>query len=282
MPRTALPAVTSGVNDDDRCEIDALRRRLTALHLEHAAAALGEIVARSVSESWSPPVFLDHLLRAEADAREERRIRTSLRLSGLPGGITLADFDFAFQPAVERTRIETLATGAWIQDRRSLLLLGPPGVGKTHLAIGLGVAAVERGFSVSYTRIENLLHDLRRDAHLPPSQLRRRKYMNAALLIIDEMGFEPLTRDDANLFFRLVSYRYQRGSILITSNKNVRDWPEMLAGDETLAGAILDRLLHASHVLPIKGRSYRLRDLDDRIAAAEARSAAVANNGRAA
>lgn len=253
-------------------EIDDLRTMLIDMKLEHAAGQLSDLVAQSVSCDWSPTVFLDRILHAEAQAREERRIRTSLRLSGLPTGITLADFDFAFQPAVERARIETLATGAWIKDRRSLLLLGPPGVGKTHLAIGLGVAAIERGFSVSYARIENLLHDLRRDAHLPPSQLRRRKYMNAALLIIDEMGFEPLTRDDANLFFRLVSYRYQRGSILITSNKSVREWPDMLAGDETLAGAILDRLLHASHVLPIKGRSYRLRDLDDRLAAAEARA----------
>lgn len=251
-------------------EVADLRRALHALKLDHAAEAIGDLIGMSVSETWSPPRFLEQLLRTEAEAREERRVRTSLKLSGLPSGITLSDFDFGFQPAVERARIETLATGAWIADQRSLLLLGPPGVGKTHLAIGLGVAAIERGFSVCYCRIENLLHDLRRDAHLPPSQLRRRKYMNAALLIIDEMGFEPLSRDDANLFFRLVSYRYQRGSILITSNKNVRDWPEMLAGDETLAGAILDRLLHASHVLSIRGRSYRLRDLEDRLAAAEA------------
>jgi len=246
-------------------ELDDLRVALRRVHLDHAADQLGDLLAASVREDWSPPVLLDRLLAAEASAREERRIRTSLRLSGLPSGITLRDFDFAFQPAVERARIETLATGAWIRDQRTVLLLGPPGVGKTHLAIGLGVAAVEQGFSVSFARIEHLLHDLRRDAHLAPNQLRRRKYMNSALLIIDEMGFEPLSRDDANLFFRLVSYRYRRGALLITSNRHVREWPEMLAGDETLAGAILDRLLHASHVIPISGRSYRLRDLDDRL-----------------
>lgn len=246
-------------------ELDTLRETLTRLKLEHAAAALGTILGDAVRDDLGHSVFLDRLLTAEAAAREERRIRTSLKLSGLPHGITLASFDFAFQPAVERRKIETLATAQWIRDRQALLLLGPPGVGKSHLAAGLGVAAVERGLSVVFYRIEELLHDLRRDARMPPAHLKRRKYMNAALLIVDEVGFEPFSREDANLFFRLVSYRYQRGAILITSNKSIRDWPEMLAGDETIATAILDRLLHASHVLNIKGRSYRLRDLDDQL-----------------
>lgn len=249
-------------------DLDSLDAALRRLRLDHAADQLGALLAESVREDWSPPTLVAELLGAETAAREERRIRTSLRLSGLPSGITLDDFDFAFQPAIERSRIQTLATGAWIREQRTVLLLGPPGVGKTHLAVGLGVAAIQQGFSVHFSRIEHLLHDLRRDGHLPPSQLRRRKYMNSSLLIIDEMGFEPLSREDANLFFRLVSYRYQRGALLITSNRSVRDWPDMLAGDETLAGAILDRLLHASHVLPIAGRSYRLRDLEQHLAKA--------------
>ena len=104
---------------------------------------------------------------------------------------------------------------------------------------------------------------LRTDAEMPPSRLKRRKYMSTALLIIDDLGFEAMCREDASLFFRLVTYRYGRGAILITTNKSVRDWTELLAGDEVLAAAILDRLLHRSHVLNIKGRSYRLRDLED-------------------
>lgn len=107
-----------------------------------------------------------------------------------------------------------------------------------------------------------MLTDLRRDADLSPSRLRRRKYLNSALLVIDEVGFEPMTRAEASLFFRLVSYRYGRGATLITTNKGIQDWPELFAGDEVLATAILDRLLHHSHVLNIKGRSYRLRDLE--------------------
>jgi DNA replication protein DnaC len=142
------------------------------------------------------------------------------------------------------------------------LLLGPPGVGKTHLAIALGVKAIEAGFSVIYLRVEDLLHLLRHDALIPPAQLRRRKYMNVALLIVDEVGFQAFTKEEANLFFRLVSYRYQRGAICITSNKAVKEWPDMLAGDEVITSAILDRLLHASHVLNIRGRSYRLKELE--------------------
>lgn len=142
------------------------------------------------------------------------------------------------------------------------MIQGPPGVGKTHLAIALGVRAIENGFSVAFHRLEDLLAALKRDADVSPHRLRRRKHMNVALLVIDEVGFEPMTRQEASLFFRMVSYRYGRGSTLITTNKGIRDWPEILAGDEVLATAILDRLLHHSHVLNIKGRSYRLRDLE--------------------
>ncbi len=113
-----------------------------------------------------------------------------------------------------------------------------------------------------FYRLEDLLTALKRDADLPTRRLRSKKYLSTSLVIIDEVGFEPMTRQEASLFFRLVSHRYQRGSILITTNKGIRDWPEVLAGDEILATAILDRLLHNSHVLDIKGRSYRLRDLE--------------------
>jgi DNA replication protein DnaC len=122
---------------------------------------------------------------------------------------------------------------------------------------------VECGFSVAFSRLEELLHAMRKDADVPPTRLKGKKYMKAGLVIIDEVGFETFTRQEANLFFRLVSYRYQRGSLCITSNKAIKDWPEMLAGDEVITTAILDRLLHSCHVLNIRGRSYRLRDLED-------------------
>lgn len=248
-----------------KIDLDATRQRLERLELNRAADELDGLLTLAVKEQMAPHSMVDRLLDEELSYREERRIRTSLKLSGLSTGQTLANFDFAFQPSIERSRIETLATCQWIRENRTLLIQGPPGVGKTHLAIALGVRAIENGFGVVFYRLEELLALMRRDAELTPSRLRRKKYINTALLIIDEVGFEPMTRQEASLFFRLVSHRYQRGSILITTNKGIKDWPEVLAGDEVLATAILDRLLH--HRFDIKGRSYRLRDLERAVVA---------------
>jgi len=244
-------------------DLSALLAQLSRLGLDFAAEALPGLLTRAVKEDLGPPALLGRLLSGELERREERRVRTSLKLSGLPSGQTLANFDFAFQPAVERSKLEALATCARLREKQGLLILGPPGVGKTHLAVSLGVKAVECGFSVAFFRLEELLHAMRKDAEAPPTRLKGKKYMKAALVIIDEVGFETFTREEANLFFRLVSYRYQRGSLCITSNKAIKDWPEMLAGDEVITSAILDRLLHSCHVLNIRGRSYRLRDLED-------------------
>jgi len=159
----------------------------------------------------------------------------------------------------------TLAACAWIREHETVLIQEPPGVGKTHLAVGLGVKAIENGFSVAFFQLEDLLFVMKQAADLAPRALRRKKYLNVALLIIDEMGFQALDRQEASLLFRLVNYRYGWGSILITTNKSVKDWPEILAGDDVMATALLDRLLHRCHVLSIKGRSWRLRDLEARL-----------------
>ena len=177
--------------------------------------------------------------------------------------MTLGNFDFSFQPSIERSRIETLSTCAFVRQRETILIQGPPGTGKTHLSVALGVKAVENGFSVAFYTLDALLHAARRDADRPPQRLKGLKYHKSSLLIIDEMGFQPLSRSDASLLFRVVNYRYDKGSTIITTNKSVKDWPEILAGDEVMATAILDRLLHRSHVLNVTGRSYRLKDLEN-------------------
>lgn len=225
-----------------KLDIDATRDKLAALGLGHAVEALESLLAEAVQREFAAHVFLDRLLDAERSGREERRIKTMLKTSKIPTGQTLENFDFAFQPAIERSRIETLATGTWIRNAEVVLLQGPPGVGKSHLLVSLGVRAIQLGFSVQYFRFDELLTALGVDAQLPAARIKSRKYMSSSLLLIDEMGYDPMTREEASLFFRLVSYRYGRGAMIITTNKSIRDWTELLAGDEVLATAILDRL----------------------------------------
>ncbi len=243
-------------------DISLLSERLDLLRLVFAAEHLGDLVSQSVKQDWNATQFLDELLRLEIERQEERRIAQSIRISHLPSGPTLSNFDFAYQPSVSRSQIETLATCQWIRNCQGLLLQGPPGVGKTHLCVALGQRAIENGFSVCFTRVDELLYQLKQDAELSPARVKHKKYMVSNLLILDEFGYQTLSRDQANMFFRLVNYRYQRGSIALTTNKGITSWPEVLAGDEVLAGAILDRLLHSATVLNIQGRSYRLRDLE--------------------
>jgi DNA replication protein DnaC len=244
-----------------RVDLDGIAERCASLGLVHAAECLGEMLEEAARDDLTPARFLERVLEREAERKNERRVATSLKLSGLPQGRTLEGFDWTFQPRADRQKLEMLSTCAYVRSRENVLFLGPPGVGKSHLAVALGVKAVKNGFSVTHFVLDELMHALKADAAVPPARLKAKRYLNSALLIVDEVGFRPLDRHEANLFFRLISARYEKGSIILTSNKHVRDWPEIFAGDEVLATAILDRLLHHVHVVHIDGRSYRLREL---------------------
>lgn len=238
---------------------ERLHNNLAHLKLDTIEAILDNYLELAARDDKTTMEVLDYLLEQERKHRDAAAIDRRMKSAVFPVKKTLEEFNFDFQPSIERSVIEDLATLRFIHNAENLVLLGPPGVGKSHIAVALGIEAVKAGFSAYFANASNLIERLKKANREGVLEKKIKDFMRYNLLIIDEMGYLPFDEEGAHCFFQLISKRYEKSSIIFTSNKSYGEWGEIFK-DHVIAVALLDRILHHSTTINIKGESYRLKE----------------------
>ena len=266
MPRgkqAAPTAVSTGFPAAEAADIARLVEDLDAMLSRLRLGAIREQLDALLDEAARRQLNLREALAwlcaAEVASKEQRRLSMAMTIARFPFVRTLEGFEFEAQPSIDPGKIRDLATCRWVANGDNVVLQGPPGVGKTHLEVALGREAVARGYTVQFTTAMELLGSLVKGQQQGTLEVRLAQYSKPKLLIVDELGYLPLEPQAGHLFFQLISRRYEQGSVLVSSNRPGEEWDEVF-GDQVVAAAILDRLLHHSHVVTIRGDSYRLRE----------------------
>jgi DNA replication protein DnaC len=234
------------------------QEHLTALSLTHAAHRLEEILSKAQEEGWPTSKTINILLSSERTARAEKARERRFKNAGFPYMATIEEFDFGFQTSITKKQMLQLQELTWLESAFNVMFLGPPSTGKTHLAVSLGITAVNQGYKTVFIHMDQLIHALKTQEISPKSRKRIQKLYQADLVIIDEVGFHPVNRSEANLLFGVVNQLYQQTSIILTSNKGLIEWGEFM-GDPVITAAMLDRLMHKCEIFDLDGDSYRLK-----------------------
>jgi DNA replication protein DnaC len=238
---------------------ETLRNRLQQLRLSGLASALDVRLQEATGHNLSHLDFLELILQDEINVRQQRQLARRQKLAAFHNTRTLEDFDFSFNPGIKRKAIYDLAAGQFIREAKDVLFIGPPGVGKSHLAQAIGYQALKMGFVVLYRSIFDLIHELREADLLPSKGKPLSRYLKPDLLIIDDMGLKQLPAQSGEYLFEIIMRRYENRSTLMTSNRPIVEWGK-LVGDVPTATAILDRFLHHAEIIQMTGKSYRLKD----------------------
>jgi len=236
---------------------EEIKEYLSILKLNTVKDTLGDILIKAEKNDTSYQNILHEILEIEVKAKQKRAQKRRFRQSKLNPDKELKDFNFKFQKSITEKEINQLLDFEWLEQAFNLIFLGPPGVGKTHLANGIGIKAVNHGYKVKFFGLEKLIKILKTHEVVKKSRLELKRIKKCDLLIIDEIGYLPISKEEANKFFKLISELYEQTSIIITSNKGFSEWTEIL-GEQEITTAILDRIMHYSEIFNLKGNSYRL------------------------